>query len=81
MGSGDSGPLVDSKIDARRAHAGVVRDLAMLVEGFPAIRRVNPLLEMSDRPRQLALGRRYEVKPVPEFFAEAKALFGEAALL
>jgi hypothetical protein len=43
--------------------------------------RVNLLLEMSDGPRQLVLGPQYKVKPVPDFFAEAKALLGEAAVL
>jgi len=42
---------------------------------------VNLLLEMSDGPRQLVLGPQYKVKPVPDFFAEAKALLGEAAVL
>jgi DNA polymerase III subunit alpha len=69
------------KIDARIARAGVVRDLALLVKDFPGESRVNLLLEMSDGPRQLVLGPQYKVKPVPDFFAEAKALLGEAAVL
>jgi hypothetical protein len=69
---------VTIKIDAR---AGVVRDLALLVKDFPGESRVNLLLEMSDGPRQLVLGPQYKVKPVPDFFAEAKALLGEAAVL
>jgi hypothetical protein len=63
------------------ARAGVVRDLALLVKDFPGDSRVNLLLEMSDGPRQLVLGPQYKVKPVPDFFAEAKALLGEAAVL
>ncbi|HEY5659578.1 MAG TPA: DNA polymerase III subunit alpha [Gaiellaceae bacterium] len=69
------------KIDARIARAGVVRDLALLVRDFPGESRVNLLLEMSDGPRQFVLGPQYKVKPVPDFFAEAKALLGEAAVL
>jgi DNA polymerase-3 subunit alpha len=69
------------KIDARIARAGVVRDLALLVKDFPGESRVNLLLEMSDGPRQLVLGPQYKVKPVADFFAEAKALLGEAAVL
>src|SRR3954453_1953428 len=69
------------KIDARIARAGVVRDLALLVKDFPGESRVTLLLEMSDGPRQLVLGPQYKVKPVPDFFAEAKALLGEAAVL
>jgi DNA polymerase III subunit alpha len=72
---------VTIKIDARRARAGVVRDLATLVKDFPGDSRVTLLLEMSDGPRQLVLGPQYKVKPVPDFFAEAKALLGEAAVL
>jgi DNA polymerase-3 subunit alpha len=72
---------VTIKIDARVARAGVVRDLALLVKDFPGESRVNLLLEMSDGPRQLVLGPQYKVKPVPDFFAEAKALLGEAAVL
>jgi DNA polymerase III subunit alpha len=72
---------VTIKIDARIARAGVVRDLALLVKDFPGESRVNLLLEMSDGPRQLVLGPQYKVKPVADFFAEAKALLGEAAVL
>src|SRR5438552_4444949 len=69
------------KIDARRARAGVVRDLAMLVKDFPGESRVNLICETSEGPRQYVLGPQYKVKPVPDFFAEAKALLGEAAVL
>jgi len=72
---------VTIKIDARVAPAGVVRDLALLVKDFPGESRVNLLLEMSDGPRELVLGPQYKVKPVADFFAEAKALLGEAAVL
>jgi DNA polymerase-3 subunit alpha len=72
---------VTIKIDARVARAGVVRDLATLVKDFPGDSRVTLLLEMSDGPRQLVLGPQYKVKPVADFFAEAKALLGEAAVL
>jgi DNA polymerase-3 subunit alpha len=72
---------VTIKIDARIAPAGVVKDLALLVKDFPGESRVNLLLEMTDGPRQMVLGPQYKVKPVPDFFAEAKALLGEAAVL
>ncbi|OAI55621.1 hypothetical protein AYO48_03180 [Gaiella sp. SCGC AG-212-M14] len=72
---------VTIKIDARRARAGVVRDLALLVKDFPGETRVNLLLEMTEGTKQLVLGPQYKVKPVPDFFAEAKALLGEAAVL
>src|SRR5438105_4168938 len=72
---------VTLKIDARAARAGVVRELAMLVRDFPGDSRVNLLLEMSEGTRQLVLGPQYKVKPVPDFFAEARALLGEAAVI
>jgi len=72
---------VTIKIDARVARAGVVRDLALLVKDFPGDSRVNLLLEMSEGTKQFVLGPQYKVKPVPDFFAEAKALLGEAAVL
>jgi DNA polymerase-3 subunit alpha len=72
---------VTIRIDARVARAGVVRDLALLVRDFPGESRVNLLLEMSEGTKQFVLGPQYKVKPVPDFFAEAKALLGEAAVL
>jgi DNA polymerase-3 subunit alpha len=72
---------VTIKIDARVAPAGVVRDLALLVRDFPGESRVNLICETSDGPRQYVLGPQYKVKPVADFFAEAKALLGEAAVL
>jgi DNA polymerase III subunit alpha len=72
---------VTIKIDARVARAGIVRDLALLVRDFPGESRVNLVLETSEGPKQMVLGPQYKVKPVPDFFAEAKALLGEAAVL
>jgi DNA polymerase-3 subunit alpha len=72
---------VTIRIDARLARAGVVRDLATLVKDFPGDSRVNLLLEMSEGTKQLTLGPKYKVRPVPDFFAEAKALLGESAVL
>jgi DNA polymerase III subunit alpha len=72
---------VTLRIDARVARAGVIRDLAMLVKDFPGDSRVNVILHMSEGDKQLVLGPQFKVKPVPDFFAEAKALLGEAAVL
>src|SRR5881397_339134 len=72
---------VTIRIDARVARAGVVRDLAVLVKDFPGDSRVNLVLEMSEGTKQFVLGPQYKVKPVADFFAEAKALLGEAAVL
>jgi DNA polymerase III subunit alpha len=69
------------KVDARRAPAGLVRDLAELVKDFPGSIPVVVALETSEGEKTLTLGTKYCVDPVPDFFAEAKALLGEAAVV
>jgi DNA polymerase-3 subunit alpha len=68
------------RLDARRAPAGLVRDLAGLVREYPGEAPVVLALETSTGPRMLALGSEFRVAPVPDFFAEVKALLGEAAV-
>jgi DNA polymerase-3 subunit alpha len=68
------------RIDARRAPAGVIRELATLVRDFPGDAPVYVALETSVGERTLALGPGYRVRPDPDFFAEVKALLGEAAV-
>jgi DNA polymerase-3 subunit alpha len=68
------------RIDARRAPAGLVRELAALVKDFPGEAPVYLSLETSLGEKTLALGPEYRVKPDADFFAEARALLGEAAL-
>jgi DNA polymerase III subunit alpha len=69
------------RIDARRASAGLIRELAALVKDFPGEAPVYVELETSSGERTLALGPGYRVKPDADFFAEARALLGEAALV
>jgi DNA polymerase III subunit alpha len=69
------------RVDARRAPAGLVRDLAELVREFPGPIPVTVALETSEGEKTLTLGAQYRVDPVPDFFAEAKALLGEAAVV
>jgi DNA polymerase III subunit alpha len=69
------------KVDARKAPAGVIRELAVLVKDFPGEAPVLVALETSTGPRTIAFGPDYRVRPVPDFFAEVKALLGEAAVL
>ena len=69
------------RVDARRAHAGVVRELAGVVRDFPGEAPVFLDLETSNGPRVLRFGPDYRVKPDPDFFAEVKALLGEAAVV
>ena len=68
------------RLDARRARAGLVRELAVLLRDFPGEAPVFLAMEMDEGPRVLELGPGYRVAPNPDFFAEVKALLGEAAL-
>jgi DNA polymerase-3 subunit alpha len=68
------------RIDARQAPAGLIRELASLVKDFPGDAPVYLALETSLGERTLALGPGYRVKPDSDFFAEARALLGEAAI-
>jgi DNA polymerase-3 subunit alpha len=69
------------RVDARRAPAGLVRELAGLVREFPGPIPVIVALETSEGQKTLTLGTQFCVNPVPDFFAEAKALLGEAAVV
>ena len=68
------------RIDARQAPAGLIRELATLVRDFPGDAPIYLALETSIGERTLALGPEYRVKPDPDFFAEVRALLGEAAV-
>jgi DNA polymerase-3 subunit alpha len=68
------------KVDARIAPAGIVRELASLVKDFPGEAPVYLDLLTSMGSKLLELGPNYRVQPVPDFFAEVKALLGEAAV-
>jgi DNA polymerase III subunit alpha len=68
------------RVDARRAHAGLIRELASVVSDFPGETLVVLDLETSTGERTLALGPGYRVKPDSDFFAEVRALLGEASL-
>jgi DNA polymerase III subunit alpha len=69
------------RVDARRARAGLVRELAGLVREYPGEAPVIVSIETSEGRKTLALGPTHRVQPIPDFFAEAKALLGEAAVL
>jgi DNA polymerase-3 subunit alpha len=68
------------RIDARQAPAGLIRELATLVSDYPGDAPVYLALETSLGERTLALGPEYRVKPEADFFAEVRALLGEAAI-
>ena len=67
------------KVDARIAPAGLIRELADVVGRFPGEAPVYVEAVTSYGPKLLELGPK--VQPIPDFFAEAKALLGEAAVL
>ncbi|MFO7573253.1 MAG: DNA polymerase III subunit alpha [Gaiellaceae bacterium] len=68
------------RIDARLAPAGLIRELAALVRDYPGEAPVYVELETSLGEKTLALGPEYRVQPDSDFFAEVKALLGEAAV-
>jgi DNA polymerase-3 subunit alpha len=69
------------RIDARQARAGVIRELAQIVKEFRGAAPVLIVMETSQGSKTLALGPEYRVEPAADFFAEVKALLGEAAVL
>jgi DNA polymerase-3 subunit alpha len=69
------------RLDATRARAGIIRELALLVKDFPGESPVYVSLATSDGPRTLALGPGYRVRPDSDFLAEAKSLLGEASVV
>jgi DNA polymerase-3 subunit alpha len=68
------------KVDARVAGAGLIREIAALVKDFPGEAPVYIEAVTSVGAKLLELGPDYRVQPVPDFFAEARALLGEAAV-
>jgi DNA polymerase-3 subunit alpha len=66
------------KIDARQAPAGVIKDLADIVARYPGEAPVYIETVTSLGPKLLELGTK--VQPIPDFYAEAKTLLGEAAV-
>jgi DNA polymerase-3 subunit alpha len=66
------------KLDARKAPAGLIRDLADIVDRYPGEAPVYIETVTSLGPKLLELGKK--VQPIPDFFAEAKTLLGEAAV-
>ncbi len=68
------------RLDARKAGAGIIRELAAVVKDFPGDAPVVLDLVTSEGSRTFQFGSDYRVKPEPDFFAEVKALLGEAAV-
>jgi DNA polymerase-3 subunit alpha len=68
------------KLDARRARAGIIKELAEVVREYPGEAPVILDLVTSEGARVFQFGQDYRVRPEPDFFAEVKALLGEAAV-
>jgi DNA polymerase III subunit alpha len=68
------------KLDARKAPAGTIRELAGLLRDYPGEAAVVAAIETSTGPLMLAFGPDFRVRPEPDFFAEVKSLLGEAAV-
>ena len=76
-----AGPdLVTLKVDARHAHAGTIRELAQVVLDYPGESPVLVVISTGAGARTFRLGAGYRVRPEADFFAEVKALLGEAAV-
>src|SRR6186997_2476053 len=57
------------KLDARRARAGIIKELAAVVRDFPGEAPVVVDLVTTEGARTLQFGNDYRVKPEPDFFA------------
>ncbi|HKF14437.1 MAG TPA: DNA polymerase III subunit alpha [Gaiellaceae bacterium] len=68
------------RVDAMKAEAGLIGELARLVKDFPGETPVILNVDTSLGPKVLELGPAYRVKPSNAFFGEVKALLGEAAV-
>ena len=68
------------RLDAERARAGIVRELASLLREFPGEAPVYVAMQTSGGSRLLEFGPGYRVAPSSDFFAELKSLLGEAAV-
>jgi DNA polymerase-3 subunit alpha len=68
------------RIDARKAPAGTIAELAHVVQSFPGEAEVVLELETSDGPHTYVFGPGFRVRPEPDFLAEVKHLLGEAAI-
>ncbi|MGZ4290510.1 MAG: OB-fold nucleic acid binding domain-containing protein [Gaiellaceae bacterium] len=68
------------KIDATKARAGTIKELAQLIKDFPGESPVYADLITSTGKKVYAFGPQFKVKPAPDFYAEVKMLLGESAV-
>jgi len=68
------------KIDATKARAGTIKELAALIRDFPGESPVYADLVTSHGRKTYAFGPQFKVQPAPDFYAEVKMLLGESAV-
>jgi len=73
--------VVRLRLDARRTPAAVIEELKSLIGEFPGDAPVVLEVQTSEGPKTLRFGPDFKVRPDGDFFAEAKALLGDAALI
>jgi DNA polymerase-3 subunit alpha len=73
--------VVKLRVDARHAAPTVIHELRSLIGEHPGDAPVMLELETSEGSKMLRFGPGFRVQPDGNFFAEAKALLGDAALI
>jgi DNA polymerase-3 subunit alpha len=68
------------KIDATKAKAGTIKELADLIRDFPGESPVYADLLTSQGKKVFAFGPQYKVQAAPDFYAEVKMILGESAV-
>jgi DNA polymerase III subunit alpha len=72
---------VHLRVDARSARAGLIRELADVLQRNPGEVPVFVAMQLSEGSKTLEFGPGYRVQPGPDFFGEVKALLGESAVV
>ena len=73
--------VVRLRLDARETPAAIIEELKSLIGEFPGDAPVVLEVQTSEGPKTLRFGPEFKVRPDGDFFAEAKALLGDAALI
>jgi DNA polymerase-3 subunit alpha len=73
--------IVRLRLDARDTRAAIIQELKSLIGEFPGDAPVVLEVQTSEGPKTLRFGPEFKVRPDGDFFAEAKALLGDAALI
>jgi DNA polymerase-3 subunit alpha len=73
--------VVRLRLDARETRAAIIQELKSLIGEFPGDAPVVLEVQTTEGPKTLRFGPEFKVRPDGDFFAEAKALLGDAALI